>query len=105
MNWVMAWECERVGEDCPTQGKVEEGNPGRCYGVRPFNVFNGQMRTFDYRTCMTSRRNVVAVLLDLNCKRVLQFYVSPELGGACMHKVVEEQFLQTSKDATSVPCM
>ena len=88
----MAWERERVGEDCPGQGKAEEGNPRWCCGVRPFNVFNGQMRTFDYRTCMTSRHSVAAVLLDLTCKQVLQLCVSPEPGCACMRKVVKEQF-------------
>ena len=33
-------ERERVGEDCPGQGKAEEGNPGRCSGWN-VNVFNG----------------------------------------------------------------
>ena len=31
-HWVMERERERVGEDCPDQGKTEEGNPGRCNG-------------------------------------------------------------------------
>ena len=100
----MAWEHERVGEDSLGQGKAEEGNPGRCCGVRLFNVFNVQMRTFDYRTCMTSRHSVAAVLLDLTCKRVLQFCVSPEPGRACAREVAEEQFLRTLKDAASVSC-
>ena len=66
----MEWEHERVGEYCPGQGKAEEGNPGRCSGVRTFNVFNGQTCTFDYCTCMIGWHSVGAVLLDLNCKLV-----------------------------------
>ena len=40
VDWVRERECERVGEDCPSQGKAEEGNPGRCSGWN-VNVFNG----------------------------------------------------------------
>ena len=33
-NWVVERERERVGEDCPGQGKAEEGNPGSCSGYK-----------------------------------------------------------------------
>ena len=46
-------ECERVGVDCPSLGKAEEGCPGWCNGTGVFSVLNGRTITFDYYTSMS----------------------------------------------------
>ena len=52
MDWVREREYERVGEDCPGQGKAEEGNPGRCSGWNG-NDFIKLYIIFDYRIHMS----------------------------------------------------
>ena len=68
MDWVREREHERVGEDCPSQGKREIRD-----GVvdEDINVFNGQTFTLYYCICMSGRHSVGAVFLDLHCKPVV----------------------------------
>ena len=67
MDWVRERECERVGEDCPGQGKAEEGNRDVAVGAN-VNVFNGQTFTVDNCTCTIVWHSVGAVFPDLHCK-------------------------------------
>ena len=63
----MERERERVGEDCPSIGRLKREIRDGVMDEN-INVFNGQTFIFDYCTCMIGRHSVGVVLLDLHCK-------------------------------------
>ena len=85
-------EREREGEDCPGQGKAEEGNPVWCSGCE-YNVFNRQTVTLDNCTCAIVQHSVGAIFPDLCCKRVSLSKRLLSLVCACVRKESKQEVL------------
>ena len=66
----MERERERVGEDCPSQGRPKREIWDGVMG-EDINVFNGRKFIFDHCTCMIGRHNVGVVFFDLHYKPVV----------------------------------
>ena len=66
----MERERERVGEDCPSQGRPKREIWDGVMG-EDINVFNGRTLIFNYYTCMIGGHSVDVVLLDLHCKPIV----------------------------------